>query len=209
MAGGGGRFPKVSGTWGSPGTLRFESFVEYTHPGDKTEDKSLQLWRGKGEEKVMRNQLQKPWIFSSDAECRTWRVPGVRGDWSPRPHSQKPFHGKEIRKFTQASGVHRWQLRITSVEERVCKRAEDQSRKPHGGPSTAHWAWGGGSGASGPWGDKKSLSIRGTAGPQEEQKAGFTVSPQCEGQQRGSATAGSQPPLWSWFYTLQVTAVPL
>lgn len=80
----------------------------------------------------MRDQLQKPRVFSSDAECRTWRIPGVRGDWSPRPHSRKPFHGKEIRKFTQASGVNRWQLKITSVEERVCKRAEDPPR--HTGP---------------------------------------------------------------------------
>lgn len=43
MAGGGARFPRASGTWGSPGILRSESCVEYTPPGNKAEDKSLQL----------------------------------------------------------------------------------------------------------------------------------------------------------------------
>ena len=160
----------------------------------------------------MRDQLRKPWAFSSDAKCRTWRVPGVRGDWSPRPHSPKPFHGEEIRKFTWASGVHKWQLRITSVKERVCKRAEDRSRKPHGGPSTAHGPWGGG-GWGGVWGWRESVRGGGPqdhwvirrasasgarAGPQEEeQKAGFSVPPRHEGRQRGSATTGSLPPWWS------------
>ena len=132
----------------------------------------------------MRDQLRKLWVFSSDAQCRTWRVPGVRGDWSPRPHSPKPFHGEEIRNFTQASGVQRWQLRITSVEERVFKRTEDQSRKPHGGPSTAHGAWGGGRSGAGPqdhWVRRRASASGAQAGPQEEQKAGFLVSPGVRG----------------------------
>lgn len=148
----------------------------------------------------MSDQLRKPWVFSSDAECWTWRVPGVRGDWSPRPHSPKPFHGEKIRKFTGASGVHRRQLRITSVEERVCKRAEDRSRKPHGGPSTAHGLGRGAEGdrASGPLGEKKSLSIRGTgrsSGRRTESRVHCL--PRREGRQRGSATAGSHPRQWS------------
>ena len=62
-AGGGRRFLKSSGTeslpsvWANPGVLRSKSWVEYVPPGEKGEDKSLQLWRRKRGETVMSDQV--------------------------------------------------------------------------------------------------------------------------------------------------------
>lgn len=111
MAGGGRRFLKASGTeslpsvWANPGVLRSKSWVEYVPPGEKGEDKSLQLWRRKRGETVMSDQVWIAQVFSSDAEhrewvClatrRTWRVPG--GHRGAGPHiliPQNRFMGKK------------------------------------------------------------------------------------------------------------------
>lgn len=205
MAGGGRRFLKASGTeslpyvWANPGVLRSKSWVEYVPPGEKGEDKSLQLWRRKRGETVMSDQVWIAQVFSSDAEhrewvCwatrRTWRVPGGhRGGWSPHPHSPKPFHGEEALKFTYACGVHRKQLRITSVWERAWERAEDRSQK--GGPSTRglrgapqdHWVI-----------RRPSASGHRLVTGRMHRKQGFTVLPGMRGRQGSSTTPISHPP---------------
>ena len=91
---------------------------------------------------------------------------------------------------------------------------EDWGPKSEASRRTLHSTWGLGRGAergraSGPLGEKKSLSIRGTGRSSGRTESRVPCLPWREGRQRCSATAGSHPLQWSWFYILQVTAVPL